>query len=125
MWRDVPPTDSELFERGLGIMPTSPPDIALDELYEADRALREGLTPRRTEPPSEIQVAVELHYAAQDPSPEGTIKKPRSPRIRPPPIVVKSPSNAYSLGTSLPRGASWRYVDVLNRKDTDKEELPC
>lgn len=139
--RDAPPTDSELFEKGLGFHPT-PPAIAMSELQEASSLYKKGLTPRRVVPPSEVALAVEMHRAAErsrantptHDSEGSRYGEQMGPRPIPSPLHLAGSSfigskeqsplvsptsslNGYSLGSELPRGASWRYVDILGNSD--------
>jgi len=97
-----PPTDQELRHRGLGF--ASPPTIIADEIQSrVILAQQLRLSAAEAPPkgvPSEVQLAVAMARAAQkrDHVKEGG---------------ASSESSPYSLGKSLPRGVSWRYVDVL------------
>jgi hypothetical protein len=130
-WSDAPPTDTELHQRGLGIR-IEPPHIAIPELELADQLYKLGLSPRRIQPPSEVTVALDMYRAEQKSNSSSPVppsfherhsaSPTKSLKIIPPSRTASdippssSPNNAYSLGGSLPKGATWRYVDVLNNK---------
>jgi hypothetical protein len=89
---------------------------------------RRGLTPRRTVPPSEVAVAVEMHRAAErskaSTPTHDTVSAVSVTKQTPGPLTLSGVDdngppfgNGYSLGSSLPRGTSWRYVDILNSKE--------
>ena len=114
----------------------------MGELEEASSLYKKGLTPRRTAPPSEVLVAVEMHKAAERSgatTPTHEMEESRhsersASRSVPPPLHLsgssvvegKEPSplvsptssvNGYSLGSELPRGTTWRYVDILGNQE--------
>lgn len=139
-----PPSPLHRSESGEVIIPQSPrpPDIVAAELDARMIAYKKGLTPRRdtVTPPNEVILAVDMARAAyvvdasRRPAPldmgdergSAVMKHGRSVSIgslstisnsEVPPQGEKPPksvSNGYSMGTSVPDGVRWRYVDVLN-----------
>jgi hypothetical protein len=118
-----------------------PPAIVLEDLKAHTKAYQSSSTPRGSfvPPPDEVVVAVEMARAAERhrrtpsrPSPSlnsaqapptgaaaaGSGKGSTSGSYPPrPPVGTSDRSNGYSMGSSLPSGVSWRYVDVLNQDD--------
>ena len=125
-----PPTDKELSVRGLGNVTPSPAAAASPSFLSAEQQLA---------PPDEVQVAVamsrsaltlttagrrknallpvdllhppDLHHNARGYGPVDGAIDPLQTALRPP---TPTQPNVYSIGNALPRGAAWRYVDVLN-----------
>lgn len=121
-----PPTDKELSIRGLGNVTPSPAAAASPSFLSAEQQLA---------PPDEVQVAIamsrsatggrrkdallpmdllhppDLHHNARGDCPVDGAMDPLQIALRPP---TPTQPNVYSIGNALPRGAAWRYVDVLN-----------
>jgi hypothetical protein len=122
-----PPTDKELFVRGLGNVTPSPAAASPSFLLSAEQQLA---------PPDEVQVAVamsrsatagrrkdallpvdlqhppDLHHNVRGDGPVDGAMDPFQAALRG--IPTPTQPNVYSIGNALPRGAAWRYVDVLN-----------
>jgi len=125
-----PPTDKELSIRGLGNVTPSPAAAASPSFLSAEQQLAPQLAP-----PDEVQVAIamsrsatggrrkdallpmdllhppDLHHNARGDGPVDRAMDPFQTALRPP---TPTQPNVYSIGNALPRGAAWRYVDVLN-----------
>ena len=107
----APPTDTELRSRGLG---HAPPVLVAEDIYRHEDSVRSGNTPRLSNPRPPADVSIALAVAKHQLTPRKNNVPERSNHgtqgYGPPPIVI---SNGYSL-QQMPRGVSWRYVDVLN-----------
>lgn len=133
----APPTDRELSIRGLGNVNPSPSTATAAAAASPSSCLL--LADQQLTPPDEVQVAVamsrsatggrskdaplpldllhqpldllhqqsgpDLHHHARS---DGLVDGAVDPLLRPP-----TQPNVYSIGNALPRGAAWRYVDVL------------
>lgn len=122
------------------IVPASPhpPAIVLEDIKAHTEAYKNSNTPRGSyvPPPHEVVVAIEMARAAERHRRTPNRPTPTPPPIRAtsssslsssnqaptttsgylkPPINSRTSSNGYSMGSSLPSGVSWRYVDVLNQ----------
>lgn len=136
----APPTDSELQSKGLGFQnkankPTETAAIVAEELSAHMASVKSGNTPRRvfSAPPDDIQLAV---AAARNISSSSSTNKQglsSSNLSLPPPPLPSSTStstssasfgglppsvNSYSMGSKMPPGVNWRYVDVLGNQNT-------
>ena len=106
----APPTDTELRSRGLG---HAPPVLVAEDIYRHEDSVRSGNTPRLSNPRPPADVSIALAVAKHQLTPRKNNPSERNSHGTQgygPPIVA---SNGYSL-QQMPRGVSWRYVDVLN-----------
>lgn len=106
-----------------------PPDFLAAELDMHKKSQR--MTPERLlHPPKDVQRAL-AQYREENSSVSGGGEDigahinqnfdPTSPVSLPPThSLPRDPSNKYSLGSQLPQGVSWRYVDVLNPPEDAK-----
>ena len=127
------------------IVPHSPrpPSIVAAELDAKMIAYKKGLTPRREgiAPPNEVLLAVDMARAGFD-----SIRRPAPLDMSLQPEINKDANgrnevsnkdnstnyvkqqripNSYSMGTTIPSGVKWRYVDVLNTSiEISKKKSP-
>ena len=82
----------------------------------ARAAERHRRTPNRPSPASLRATSLSSpNLSKPPPITTGSSSSSSSSSYLKPPINTKSTSNGYSMGSSLPSGVSWRYVDVLNQ----------
>ena len=114
----APPTDTELRSRGLG---HAPPVLVAEDIYRHEDSVRSGNTPRLSNPRPPADVSIALAVAKHQLTPRKNNPFERNNHgtqgYGPPPIVA---SNSYSL-QQMPRGVSWRYVDVLNNNGSGSD----
>lgn len=145
-----PPSPLHRGADGELIIPQSPrpPDIVAAELDAKIVAYKKGLTPRRDVivPPSDVILAVDMARAGYidplrrpaplnlhipGPTRELLDKIEKDKSVGPSAnhssksnyeiLAPRKSNNGYSMGTSVPDGVRWRYVDVLNTSNPKKK----